>query len=79
MGDHYFFPEQFKCMYCRVDLDETGELGLPAGDAIDLKCPQCEAVWRFWTKVQLFHRMVQGGKYNRRPDKNTQAHKIIAG
>lgn len=51
-------------MYCKVDLDADGGLSLPSGGNIDLICPQCNAVWKFWVSVQLHHKLVRGGKYN---------------
>lgn len=65
MSDYYYFPQQFKCMYCQKDLNPDGTLALPANDSIDLKCPDCGAVWKFFTQVQLNHKLVRGGKFNR--------------
>ena len=64
MSDRYYFPGQFSCMYCKEDLDTEGGLSLANGGQIDLKCPKCNAVWKFWVKVQLNHRLTQGGKFN---------------
>lgn len=64
MGDYYYFPGQFKCMYCKIDLNPAGDLALPAGDNIDLTCQKCGAVWKFFTHVQLDLKLVRGGKYN---------------
>jgi len=64
MSDCYYFPGQFKCMYCKINLDPDGTLCLSAGDNIDLTCPKCGAVWKFFTHVQLNLKLVSGGKYN---------------
>ena len=56
-------------MYCKIDLakDERGfELALSSDDNIDLKCSKCGAVWKFWVKVQLLHKLVKKGKYNKK-------------
>lgn len=69
MSDHYYFPGQFKCMYCKVDLNNDKNdfpLALSSDDNIDLKCPKCGAIWKFWVKVQLLHKLVKKGKYNKR-------------
>ncbi len=67
MSDYYYFPDEFKCMYCKVDIshDDTLPLGLPSDGSIDLRCPQCGALWKFWVSVQLQHKLLQGGKYNK--------------
>jgi len=65
MSDVYYFPNQFRCMYCKVNLDSEGMLALPSDDHIDLRCHECGALWRFWVNVQLQHKLVQGGKLNR--------------
>lgn len=62
----YYFPRQFKCMYCKEDFDPSGMLALPSDGSLDLKCPKCEAVWRFWVSVQLNHKLIKEGKYNRK-------------
>ncbi|MBI2443796.1 MAG: hypothetical protein HYV42_00960 [Candidatus Magasanikbacteria bacterium] len=64
MSDRYYFPGQFKCMYCKKDLDTDGLLALPSDDSIDLTCPDCGAVWKFFTHVQLDHKLLKGGKFN---------------
>lgn len=64
MSDRYYFPKQFQCMYCKEDFDPDGELALPSDGSIDLQCPKCKAVWRFWVSVQLNHKLIKGGKYN---------------
>ena len=65
MGDIYHFPQQFKCMYCKENLDPEGMLALPSDGDIDFKCPKCGAVWKFWVNVQLSHKLLKGGKYNK--------------
>jgi len=67
MSDYYYFPKQFKCMYCKTDFDPDGELALLSDGQIDLKCPACGAVWKFWVSVNLNHKLVRGGKYNKKP------------
>lgn len=64
MSDCYYFPGQFKCMYCKVNLDPDGTLCLSAGDNIDLTCPKCNATWKFFTHVQLNLKLVRGGRHN---------------
>lgn len=68
MSDKYYFPKQFKCMYCKTDLDPSGTLALPGGGFIDLKCPKCKAVWRFWATTQLFHKLSNGGEFNKKQE-----------
>lgn len=68
MSDRYYFSGQFKCMYCKIDIDgtkELGELGLTSEDTINLTCPKCGAKWQFWVSVQLNHRLLKGGKFNK--------------
>lgn len=64
MSDYYYFPGEFKCMYCKEDFDSSGQLALPSGDSIDLKCPKCDSVWRFWVNVSLCHKLLKKGKYH---------------
>ena len=71
MNDKYYFPKQFRCMYCKVDLDLTGTLGLTDDKSIDLKCPNCGAVWRFWASTQLLHKLLKGGKFNNNQELGT--------
>ncbi len=66
MGDVYYFPGEFRCMYCKEDFDPEGMLALPSHQFIDLTCSACNAVWRFWVKVQLYHKLVKGGSYNKK-------------
>jgi len=58
-------------MYCKEDLnppdENEQELTLAPGDSIDLKCPRCKAVWKFWASTQLFHKLIKGGKFNEKP------------
>ena len=55
-------------MYCNEDLDPPDEYGqeltLASGNSIDLKCPKCGAVWKFWASTQLFHKLVKRGEFN---------------
>ncbi|MDP3696907.1 MAG: hypothetical protein Q8R55_02635 [Candidatus Taylorbacteria bacterium] len=70
MSDHYYFPdEQFKCMYCKINLhqDEDGrQLALPVGGDVNLECPKCGATWKFWLDIQLSHKLVKKGKYSKK-------------
>lgn len=68
MNDRYNFPKQFKCMYCKIDLDPIGTLSLPSGKFIDLKCLKCKAIWRFWVSTQLFHKLLDGGAFNKKQE-----------
>ncbi len=63
--DKYNFPTQFACMYCKIDLDPDNKLALGIGGQTDLKCPSCGAIWKFFAKIYLNHRLVQGGRYNK--------------
>lgn len=64
MSDRYYFPAEFKCLYCKEDFDPDGGLALASGDQIDLTCPKCRVVWKFGVKVELNQQLVQGGKYD---------------
>lgn len=65
MHEKYSFPGQFKCMYCKIDFDQTNKQALGHNDFVDIQCHQCKAVWRFFAKVLLYHKLSQPGKYNR--------------
>ena len=67
MNDQYIFPGQFRCMYCKEDLDPEAKLALPNEGQVDLKCFHCKATWKFWASVQLNHKLVHGGIYNKKP------------
>ncbi|MBI4262335.1 hypothetical protein HY624_02310 [Candidatus Uhrbacteria bacterium] len=69
MSDRFYFHGQFRCMYCTTDLDPENAYSLASGDSVHLVCPQCGAQWQFWVKVQLNHRLIKGGKYNRQKNK----------
>lgn len=66
MSDKYYFSGQFKCMYCQEDFDPERMLSLADGDSIDFQCPKCKAVWKFWVSVQLNHKLLKRGKYNKK-------------
>lgn len=66
MSDHYYFPGQFKCMYCKIDLDDELPIALRSDDGINLPCLACGATWRFFVQVSLQHKLVRGGKFNNR-------------
>lgn len=52
-------------MYCKENLDPEDELSMAdERPAVDLKCPKCAAVWRFWLNMQLCHKLIAGGKFN---------------
>lgn len=65
MSDRYYFHNQFKCMYCKDDFDSENRLSLGSGENVDLKCKKCGAVWKFWVSIQLNHKLVGGGKFNK--------------
>jgi len=67
MSDYYYFPDEFKCMYCKMNLDSDLDhpIGLPHGGSLDLKCEKCGALWKFWASVQLQHKLLKGGKFNK--------------
>lgn len=67
MSDHYYFPGQFKCMYCKMDINKNDfPLALSSDDNINLKCSKCGSISKFWVKVQLLHKLVKNGKYKKR-------------
>jgi uncharacterized Zn finger protein len=49
------FSLQPKCSVCGIDLDKDDEYGqmlmMAVGESIDLTCPKCGTVWRFWIEV----------------------------
>ena len=73
MSDKYHFPKQFKCMYCKTNLNPDEKLALQDGGSVDLKCPECGAIWKFWASVQLNHKLVKGGRFN----KNQEPDRVI--
>ena len=62
--EQYSFPEQFKCMYCKEDMDPTGSCTLAKGETADLRCFSCGATWKFWVSIQLNQKLLEGGKFN---------------
>lgn len=63
--EQYSFPGQFKCMYCKEDLDPDGSRTLGKGEMADLRCSACGARWKFWVSVQLNQKLLEGGKFNK--------------
>ncbi|MEK7541523.1 MAG: hypothetical protein AAB533_01610 [Patescibacteria group bacterium] len=61
----YSFPGQFKCMYCKEDLDPENKTALANKQYIELRCLSCGARWQFWASVQLNQRLAEGGKFNK--------------
>lgn len=49
------FSLQPNCSVCGTDLDPEDENNFPlmmaVGESIDLTCPKCGIVWRFWLEV----------------------------
>lgn len=49
------FSLQPNCSVCGTDLGKDDEYGqmlmIPVGEFIDLACPKCGIVWRFWIEV----------------------------
>lgn len=48
------FSLQPNCSICGTDLDqdESGQmLMMPIDESIDLTCPKCGVVWRFWIEA----------------------------
>ena len=41
------------CSVCGVNLnkDKSQELFLSLGESVDLTCPSCGVVWRFWLEI----------------------------
>ncbi|MFZ5559390.1 MAG: hypothetical protein ACOZAL_01185 [Patescibacteria group bacterium] len=52
------------CSECGSDLNKGDEYGqrfmLAVGDSIDLTCPECGIVWRFW--MDIGHRQKKIGQ-----------------
>ena len=62
--EQYSFPKQFKCMYCKENMDPTGSRGLAKGETADLQCSSCGARWKFWVSIQLNQKLLEGGRFN---------------
>ena len=47
------FSLQPNCSICGTDLEseEDQMLMMPVGEFIDLTCPKCGIVWRFWIEI----------------------------
>lgn len=59
------FQLQANCSVCGADLnkDENGQMLMMAvGESIDLTCPKCGIVWRFWIEVVTCQKKI--GKKN---------------
>ena len=52
-------------MYCEINLDSANIIMLGNGDSKELICPTCGALWKFWVSVQLNHKLISGGKFNK--------------
>ena len=50
------FELKADCSVCGIDLNKSDEYGqilmMPVGESIDLTCPKCGIVWRFWLEVK---------------------------
>ena len=60
------------CSVCSTNLNEpdeqTGqELFLPIGDSIDLTCPKCGTIWKFWISIETRQKKI-GEKRNKIKD-----------
>ena len=62
--EQYAFPEQFKCMYCKENMDSNGSRLLAKGAVADLRCFSCGTTWKFWVSIQLNQKLLEGGKFN---------------
>lgn len=67
------FVLQLKCSKCNIDLNKGDEYGqrlmMAVGDDIDLTCPKCGTVWRFWIDVEPKQKKVGKKKINRKNKK----------
>lgn len=49
------FSLQPNCSVCGTNLEKNNEqeqmLMMPVGDFLDLTCPKCGIIWRFWIEV----------------------------
>jgi predicted RNA-binding Zn-ribbon protein involved in translation (DUF1610 family) len=64
------FSLQPNCSVCGTDLNRNEPmLMLPVGESIDLTCPKCGIVWRFWLEVKTNQKKVGEKKIKRRDEK----------
>ncbi len=53
MSDYFSF--EAICKNCEFDLSRDGETGfrimLPVGESVELTCPKCGTIWRFWLEL----------------------------
>lgn len=57
------------CSVCGTDLDDN-EYGMmlmmPVGEFIDLACPKCGIMWRFWLEVSTQQKKIGQKKVNKK-------------
>lgn len=56
------------CSTCGINLDKDDEYGqilmMPVGESIDLTCPKCGTVWRFWLEIKTNQKKISIKKKN---------------
>jgi len=54
------------CSVCGTDLDKDDEYGqilmMAVGESIDLTCPKCGIVWRFWIEAKTNQKKISEKK-----------------
>ena len=64
------FSLQPICSVCGTNLDEGDEYGqmlmMSVGESIDLTCPKCGTVWRFWIEVVTHQKKISQKKLKSR-------------
>jgi len=60
------FKLQANCSVCSTDLNKADEYGqmltMAVGESIDLTCPKCETIWRFWIEVNTNQKKIEAKK-----------------
>jgi len=60
------FKLQANCSGCGTDLNKADEYGqmlmMAVGESIDLTCPKCGTVWRFWIEVNTNQKKIEAKK-----------------
>jgi len=64
------FKLQANCSVCNTDLNKADEYGqmlmMAVAESIDLTCPKCGTVWRFWLEVKTNQKKIGIKKKNRK-------------
>ena len=73
MSDYFSFKPI--CKKCGFDLSGDNEMGfgfmMPVGKTVDLTCPKCGTVWRFWFELSARQKKINTKK-NRKVAKTTK-------